>query len=150
MDNASKALIMAGAILIAVAIVGIGIYIFSASNSLTNNAVDQIDTLAVQMFNSTFTNYAKHGEIIMGNRMKQFLLVALDTDDLKIVYHTNEHGDYELKTMPTGNGTIVHNRSYRIFYEFDDITGYITSLHFIRTDNNGSSNVTACSICSSN
>ena len=34
MDNASKALIMAGAILLAVAIVGLGVYFFSMSEGL--------------------------------------------------------------------------------------------------------------------
>ena len=76
MDNASKALIMAGAILIAVAIVGIGIYIFSSSNALTNDAVDQIDTIAVQMFNNTFYQYATHGEAVNGTRAEQLYNAA--------------------------------------------------------------------------
>lgn len=76
MDNASKALIMAGAILIAVAIVGIGIYIFSSANSLTNDAVDQIDTIAVQMFNNNFYQYASHNEDINGTRAEQLYNAA--------------------------------------------------------------------------
>ena len=49
MDNASKALIMAGAILIAVAIVGIGIYIFSAANGMTDDALNKIDMVIYQI-----------------------------------------------------------------------------------------------------
>ena len=61
MDNASKALIMAGAILIAVAIVGIGIYIFSAANGMTDDALNQIDALTVTSINSQLQQY--EGEI---------------------------------------------------------------------------------------
>ena len=46
MDNASKALIMAGAILLAVAIVGLGVYFFSMSEGLTDQAGDSITNLS--------------------------------------------------------------------------------------------------------
>ena len=52
MDNASKALIMAGAILIAIAIVGVGVYIFSSTSSITSSGRAQIDATAAQMANS--------------------------------------------------------------------------------------------------
>ena len=121
MDNASKALIMAGAILIAVAIVGIGIYIFSASNSLTNNAVGQIDTIAVQMFNNTFTQYAvgvqqgqkvpgKADEIINGTRAQQLYNVAKATDGVQV----------------TGVTTFTSTAAYVVTYTTDMNTGYIT------------------------
>ena len=113
MDNASKALIMAGAILIAVAIVGIGIYIFSASNSLTNNAVGQIDTIAVQMFNQTLTQYATNGEVINGTRAKQLYDVASSTKGL-------DTSDCETTYSPTA--------AYQVTYVEDQNTHYITKV----------------------
>lgn len=118
MDNASKALIMAGAILIAVAIVGIGIYIFSASNSLTNNAVNQIDTIAVQMFNNTFTQYAvgtamDSSEVINGTRASQLAQVASSTSGVK------------LTGLKEG---FVATKGYTVTYGYDTTTGYITSV----------------------
>ena len=123
MDNASKALIMAGAILIAVAIVGIGIYIFSASNSLTNDAVDQIDTIAVQMFNNTFTQYAtgiqtgqkvpgKSDEVINGTRAQQLYNVAKATDGVTV----------------TAPATFTATAGYTVSYTTDANTGYITAV----------------------
>ena len=44
MDNASKALIMAGAILIAVALVGMGVYLVSIISNPADSAVTLIDT----------------------------------------------------------------------------------------------------------
>ena len=57
MDNASKALIMAGAILISIAIVGVGVYIFSSTSSIGNTAGAQIDATQAQMTNSTLRQY---------------------------------------------------------------------------------------------
>ena len=58
MDNASKALIMAGAILISIAIVGVGVYIFSSTSSITSSGQQQIDATAAQTANSTLRQYA--------------------------------------------------------------------------------------------
>ena len=112
MDNASKALIMAGAILIAVAIVGIGIYIFSASNSLTNNAVDQIDTIAVQMFNNNFYQYASNNESITGARAEQLRNVALAHN----IYNSGDSAD-----------TFSLQSKYPVIYTIG-ADGYITSV----------------------
>ena len=58
MDNASKALIMAGAILIAIAIVGVGVFIFSSTSSITDTGGDQLNASAVQLTNSQLRKYA--------------------------------------------------------------------------------------------
>lgn len=118
MDNASKALIMAGAILIAVAIVGIGIYIFSSSNALTNDAVNRIDTVAVQMFNNTFTQYAvgvgaDPTEKINGTRAKQLYDVAKATKGISL--------DGSLTSFNARTG-------YKVTYGYDTTTQYINSV----------------------
>ena len=119
MDNASKALIMAGAILIAVAIVGIGIYIFTSANSLTNSAVGQIDTIAVQMFNNTFTQYAvgidaKEDELINGTRAQQLYNVVKATSGVEFA---------------TGSATSFKSTAaYYVDYDTDPNTGYITTV----------------------
>lgn len=58
MENASKALIIAGAILISIILIGIGIMVINAMNPIN----DQVGTFAnsadVQIFNDRFTGYA--------------------------------------------------------------------------------------------
>ncbi len=55
MENASKALIIAGAILLAILIIGLGIYIYNqASNSVSDTGMDKI---AVRQFNGKFEPY---------------------------------------------------------------------------------------------
>ncbi len=69
MDNASKALIMAGAVLISIALVGVGVYIFSSTNTMIGGANQQLDDAAAQMTNSTLGQYA--GTKVRGSTVKQ-------------------------------------------------------------------------------
>lgn len=110
MDNASKALIMAGAILISVAIVGIGIYIFSAANSMTNDAVSSMETTQVQMFNNQFYQYAAQDSRILGTRALELYNHAVS---VKITPNTKPD---EMR------------KKYLIHYETDPASGYIYSV----------------------
>ena len=58
MENASKALIIAGAILIAILLISVGILVMNSVNKPLNQATKQGDSQAVQMFNQKFANYA--------------------------------------------------------------------------------------------
>jgi len=57
MDNASKALIIAGAVLIAVMLVSVGVMIYQNSIGLVQNQMNNIDSLDAVAFNATFTQY---------------------------------------------------------------------------------------------
>ena len=55
MENASKALIIAGAILLAILIISLGILIYNqASGIVSNNSMSEVD---IQTFNNKFTQY---------------------------------------------------------------------------------------------
>ena len=58
MENASKALIIAGAILIAILLISVGIMVMNGINKPLSQAQDQADSQAIEMFNSKFTGYA--------------------------------------------------------------------------------------------
>ncbi len=55
MENASKALIIAGSILLSILIIALGMYIFSQSGSATDTS--QLSALEVSAFNSKFDKY---------------------------------------------------------------------------------------------
>ena len=55
MENASIALIIAGAILLAILIIALGVYIFNQAKSTTN--MDELSNQQVQAHNNTFENY---------------------------------------------------------------------------------------------
>lgn len=112
MDNASKALIMAGAILISVAIVGIGIYIFSAANSMTNDAVNSMDSTQVAMFNNRFYSYANDGDEVLGTRARELV----------------NHATLQNVSI-TKPETIEDRTKYKVTYEYDtSASGYISKV----------------------
>ena len=71
MENASKALIIAGAILLAILIIGLGVFIYNqASNTVSDTGMDQI---AVRQFNAQFEPY------IMDNASGATAMALYDT-----------------------------------------------------------------------
>ena len=65
MENASKALIIAGAILLSILIIGLGVFIFNQANSSMKNI--NLSQNEVQNFNEPFLQYA--GENITGTNV---------------------------------------------------------------------------------
>ena len=57
MENASKALIIAGAILISILLISVGIIIINAINNPIQSGVNEGNKEAIQMFNSNFVSY---------------------------------------------------------------------------------------------
>lgn len=57
MENASKALIMAGAILIAILLISVGLILVNSGEGVTESGVTAAETVKIQTFNSQFTIY---------------------------------------------------------------------------------------------
>ncbi len=57
MDNASKALVMAGAILIAVMLISLGVLLFNRGQQIADDAGKNINAVAINAYNSRFTAY---------------------------------------------------------------------------------------------
>ena len=55
MENASKALIIAGAILLSILIIALGIYVFNMAKSATNS--NSLSEVEIKAFNDPFTQY---------------------------------------------------------------------------------------------
>lgn len=57
MENASKALLIAGAVLICIVLISIGMLIVNSSQDVTSQVDDITKTQSVTSFNSTYNNY---------------------------------------------------------------------------------------------
>ena len=57
MENASKALLIAGAILIVILLIAVGMIVYNNSKSTIDAGVAQMDSTEIQMFNAQFTEY---------------------------------------------------------------------------------------------
>lgn len=58
MENASKALIIAGAILISILLISVGIIVMNAINNPVEEGAQAADSQAVEIFNGKFTGYS--------------------------------------------------------------------------------------------
>ena len=99
MENASKALIMAGAVLVAILIVSLGVIIFNNfSKSVKDNA--NMDEQEIANFNSKLTPYM--GDSISGSQVNALiqLVISIDTS----AYSSNELGRAITITYKSTNG----------------------------------------------
>ena len=74
MENASKALIIAGAILLSILIIAIGMFIYTSSQSTINDSLTQMNTQEIEAFNGQFTIY---GGAQTGAKLKSMIGTAI-------------------------------------------------------------------------
>ena len=129
MDNASKALIMAGAILIAVALVGVGVYLYSSAASQVDNAGQQLSAAEIQLKNSEFEQY--EGTKVRGTEVAQLVrkVNAFNAQDVfpKDITFTVSGGSLDADDLVSGDtigGGIKNTKSYTVGCNYDG-NGYI-------------------------
>ena len=71
MENASKALLIAGAILIVILIIGVGMIVFNSIGGTIDEGVRQMSSQEKTMFNQQFEQYA--GDRINGSNVKALI-----------------------------------------------------------------------------
>ena len=143
MENASKALIIAGAILLSILIISLGIMIFrQASGVINNNAMDEV---AVETFNQQFTQY--EGKKVKGANVNALLQkivsnnLANSDDDSKKVHVVIPSGNWSapkvnndktgVKEYPTSlseTGKALTGKAYDVSTTPDPNSGYITTV----------------------
>lgn len=57
MENASKALLIAGAILLAILIIAIGMFIYNSAQATVNDSMTSLSTQEIDAFNNQFVSY---------------------------------------------------------------------------------------------
>lgn len=134
MENASKALIIAGAILLAILIISLGIMIYNqASGTVNNNAINEVD---ITSFNQKFTQY--EGENIRGTQVDA-LLNQIRTNNVTYQDDTSKQVEVEVvsgtnwtsATLPSGNliGSSITNAqsgaTYKVKCTMDNKSGLV-------------------------
>ncbi len=98
MENASKAILIAGAILLVMAIIGIGMVIFSQTRGTIDNMGTEIDSFAVQAHNNKFNSYVGQ---VTGSQVLECIQKALTTN-------SNQDLDARFKGITVSlSGTVV-------------------------------------------
>lgn len=98
MENASKALIIAGAILISILLISVGIMIFNSSSGLFDSAKSSMSEQEVRMFNQKFSMY--EGENVSGTEVRE-LFNAIKTNNANAENQQVKMNTKEIKTTST-------------------------------------------------
>lgn len=122
MDNAVKALIIAGAVLIAILLIGVGITIFSSASKPLDQGQRQADKQEVEMFNSSITSSLGQG--ISGNQVK-ILVSAIIASNGQNSEHQIKINNDDAKKYKIGN--INMRKKYNATEDIDDI-GFVTNV----------------------
>ena len=136
MENASKALIIAGAILLAILIISLGIIVYrQAAGVIDSNSMDEV---AVTTFNSKFTQY--EGQNVRGANVNALISSVIQNnlsntgDTSKQVKITvTENADWsgtkpddKVLTKSSDAGKALTGKSYSVSCTADNESGYVT------------------------
>ena len=137
MENASKALIIAGAILLAILIISLGIMIYNqASGVVNNNSMSEVD---ISSFNTRFTQY--QGNNIRGAQVNSLLEqvrtnnVTYQDDSSRQVSVNVTASNWQSGTKPSGNiagnssySTALTGETYKVQCTMDEETGLVDTI----------------------
>ena len=139
MENASKALIIAGAILLSILIIGLGMFIYQQAAGAIDGA--NLDPQKANAYNQEFTNYA--GTISGANARSLYSVIASHnrsyTDDYsQQVTLTIDGGELDESTIfepdaaPTmPSNTLKAGQTYHVTFQYNK-SGYITKCNIQR------------------
>ena len=125
MENASKALLIAGAILIVILLIGVGMMVFRGANDSITGAMDTMNSQEIKAFNSQFASYE--------GKMKGTSVKAL----LQSVIASNAGNTYnrtvkvtEVACASKSDGTTISKsaaslkstKTYKVSFKYDEAT----------------------------
>ena len=78
MENATKALMIAGAVLIAILIIGVGMMIYNSAQGSIEGATSKISQQEIEIFNSGFTQYEGN---VSGSQVKALMSSVINNNN---------------------------------------------------------------------
>ena len=135
MENASKALIIAGAILLSILIIGLGMLIFNqAKDAMSNTGMDK---QKIDAYNSDFEAYV--GTNVNGTRVRSLIDTVrthnISTQDDKSLLITVTPNNIEsasagtdTSTLNITKGKIQAGKNYKVELGYDNSTGYVNDV----------------------
>lgn len=135
MENASKALIIAGAILLAILLISLGIMIFNQAQDTVNNS--GMSKAEISSFNNQFTKYEGTQK---GSNVKS-LIQEVNTSNVSDVQEGNDRNiqivgagnaasgaDGKKVAYTYGTSTIASSAQYDVTIEYDSNSGYVSKI----------------------
>lgn len=125
MENASKALIIAGSVLIAILVISLGLLIFKSTQGTTDQTQELGKTLEVQQFNSQFLKYC--GTSVKGSQVRTLceVIIAHNANSDNKVSINNKSDATDISNI---RNSIKTNQNYRVTQNINKSTGLIESI----------------------
>ncbi len=118
MENATKALLIAGSILIAILLIAMGVKIFSSTSGTTKSAQSTMDATAITTFNTQFIGYLnKQITATQCGALIQKIIASNATNESHHVGWLSQTGDPTSATATDG--------IYKAHYNSDGYIDYI-------------------------
>ena len=137
MENATKALLIAAAVLVAILVISLGLVVYN----MASETIDSVNFSGqeVQAFNDKFEQY--RGENIRGSEVNALLKTALNAnmqskseglnpEDGNKFVTVNLAGTDVLVPTSSGLGTVKADSSklYTVEVVYDDVSGFVTTI----------------------
>ena len=142
MENASKALIIAGAILLSILLISLGIMIYNqAQDTVNNSGMSQAE---VQTFNNKFLKYEGTGKT--GSEVKS-LINEVKTSNAdannsarkvyihftgKSAYTGQNRTDMNLTSEANASAAISTSKTYKVTLEYDSSSGCVNNVKIVQ------------------
>lgn len=148
MENASKALIIAGAILLSIAIIGVGMFVFQSVSETITGAADMSEQ-EIQAYNGAYTTYG--GENVRGSQVKSLCdkirnhnQAAKDPSELIAIVEAEATDPTPAPSKEDAAGTtasaintiknkILSGKTYQVTFGYDKSTGLLTQVGIIES-----------------
>lgn len=122
MENATKALMIAGAVLLAIMIIGVGMMIFQNAQGTIGGAASKMKQQEIDLFNNQFTNYEG---LQSGSNVKALIGSIITNNSVAV-----EEGNEDTKTVSFNGATdsaalssertkIVSGKKYNVVIAYD-------------------------------
>lgn len=119
MENASKALIIAGAILISILLISVGVLIMNSTDDTTDSVSKSAADMAIRTFNSKFIPYVGSGQSASQIRSLVSAVNSSNAND----------PDHPITLDPSDiNRQLKSSTKYTVDVDYAD-TGYIGTIH---------------------
>jgi len=130
MDNASKALIIAGAVLIAVMLVSLGVLIYNQANQIVQDNATQMQGLSVSGFNNLFSAYYGNNKpsATVRSLLEQVNATNRTSEDHQVEVVDSCAGDVGGDADGSYTWTPSKNANYKISGTDFDNNGYVTEI----------------------
>lgn len=128
MENATKALLIAAAVLIVIIIISLGVYVVGMGNDQMQQGEQALSDLEISSFNATYENYA--GTSVAGSRVNSLLKTVFnhnltESDETRKI---TIDGDVSLSADAEQQVTVGTGKRYSVVCNRDKNSGLITSI----------------------